>query len=125
MAMRQLIFVTSLIGASVIFNTKAFANPDCWVKLYVHEDLDALAANDTIMGPGEWPTMLNMPNAARLDWSDSVNSLQMGPKARGYFWEDANFLDDMIEFGPGRAINRLDEYNFGDEIDSMKIECLL
>ncbi len=30
----------------------------------------------------------------------------------------------MIEFGPGRVINRLDEYNFGDEIDAMKIEFL-
>jgi len=27
-------------------------DPDCWVKLYVRENLDALDANDTIAGPG-------------------------------------------------------------------------
>lgn len=121
-----MIRITVYLGLTAVFLMQAAsaADPDCWVKLYVRENLDALDANDTIHGPGEWPTMLNLPGAVRLDWSDAVNSLQIGPKARGYFWEDASYADDMIEFGPGRIINRLDEYNFGDEIDAMKIECL-
>lgn len=90
----------------------------------LRENLDILDASDTIAGSGEWPTMLNLPGAARIDWSDAANSLEIGAKARAYFWEDANFADDMIEFGPGRIVNRLDEYNFGDEIDAMKIACL-
>lgn len=113
-----------MIVMGLALSVSAHANPDCWVRLHMSEDRGTADAVDTIQGPGNFNTMLNLPGATKTDWTDAVNSLEMGPAARGFFWEYPDFTEDMLEFGPGRAVDRLDEFDFDEEIESMKIECV-
>ena len=107
-----------------LVSMSAHANPDCWARLHVGEDLATGDPVDTIQGPGEFATLVDLPGAAKTDWGDAINSVEMGPAARGMFYENANFTGALQEFGPGRAVARLDEFDFDEEIESMKLECI-
>jgi hypothetical protein len=56
-----------------------------------------------------------------FDWGDQIDSIIVGPGAWVWVYEDEDFGDDMLPLVPRQAVHRLDELNFGDEIDSIRI----
>jgi hypothetical protein len=91
----------------------------CWVRIW--QDENHTGNTDTIFGPGTWNNMRTLPNATIQDWGDKISAIIVGPHATIVGWEDENYGDDAIQFGPNSVISRLGEYNFDNEIDSLQI----
>lgn len=101
---------------------EASANPGCWV--HVFEDENFQDDNDIIRVPGRYPSMRNLPGAAKDDWGDEIDSIRVGPRAQFTGWEDEEFGDNRIDLGPGTERNNLrGDPDLGDEIDSMELRC--
>lgn len=92
----------------------------CWVDIYEDEYYSQDDAYTRIIGPVELP---NLENVNGIDWSDQIDSLRVGPNALVKAYEDKNYKDTEQQFGPNQNVPRLDEVNFGDEIDSMIVVC--
>jgi len=92
----------------------------CWVEIFEDEDFSTDDAHTKIIGPAEYSNLKNINNK---DWGDQIDSLIVGPYAHVQAWEDEDYKDTMIEFGPDTRHSNLNELNFGDDIDSIKIRC--
>lgn len=91
----------------------------CYVEVF--EDENYSDASAKIMGPA---SLANLHSVSGKDWGDQIDSLRVGAKTRVEAWEDEDFADDRIVFEPNQNVSKLDELNFGDEIDSIRIQCL-
>ena len=76
-------------------------------RLHVGEDLATDDPCDTVQGPDEFTTLVDLPSAAMTGWDDAINSVEMVPAARGLFYENANLTVVLQEYGPGRAFARI------------------
>ncbi len=94
----------------------------CWVEIYEDEHFSRADSWDVIHGPGRWSDLRRLPGAYKRDWGDRIDSLVVGPHARVILWKDRDFEDDFRMFGPGDRVPELDDLDFEDEAESMKIE---
>jgi hypothetical protein len=116
---------------------------DCWVELF---DKPAFAgAHIRLDGPAEWPSLQQLGGS---NWSNRIESLQVGPKAEVVAFKSENFIethkgpvahpdalkgaseseiaashDLEISFGPGKQEHHLGEMKFHKNINSLKIRC--
>lgn len=70
-----------------------------------------------IEGPAEYPNL----KFSSGDWSDQIGSLRVGPLAFVLAYRDKEFEDKMIAFGPNQEVANLDELDFDDDMDSIKV----
>ena len=70
-----------------------------------------------IEGPAEYETL----NSLASDWTGDICSLRVGPNAFVIAYETDGFGGEMICFGPCQEVADLSEFDFDDEIDSMKL----
>ena len=70
-----------------------------------------------IEGPAEYPN-LEFGNG---DWGDQIGSLRVGPDAFVMAYRDKDFENTMVAFGPNQEVASLDELDFDDDIDSIKV----
>jgi hypothetical protein len=87
------------------------ADPDCWLDVW--ESKDKGDKHERFWGPAAYPSL--------GDWGDEIDSLVTGPKCWPVLWEDEGFSDTHLPLYPTTYIGNLDDYNFSDQADSMKL----
>ncbi|MGB7925271.1 MAG: hypothetical protein WCF57_18680 [Pyrinomonadaceae bacterium] len=70
-----------------------------------------------IEGPAEYPNL----GFANGDWGDHIGSLRVGPFAFVLAYRDHDFKDTQFAFGPNQEVANLDELDFDDDMDSIKV----
>ena len=70
-----------------------------------------------IEGPAEYETLSSLASS----WADDICSLRVGPNAFVIAYENDGFTGEMICFGPCQEVADLSEFDFDDEIDSIKL----
>jgi hypothetical protein len=88
---------------------------DCYIDVW--RDANFEGETLRIEGPSEHPD-LKFVNG---DWGDQIGSLRVGPRAFVLAYRDKNYESTMIAFGPNQDVANLDELNFDDDLDAMKI----
>jgi hypothetical protein len=107
--------------------TQAGAKPDCggcWVQIFDDKNFDATDDNHMICGPGKWPNLRNLPGAVKINWSDEIESLKIGPNATVIVWIGEQYTGMSQTFGPGTENANLKLIaSLGDNISSIEIKC--
>ncbi|HWC76306.1 MAG TPA: hypothetical protein VG778_02530 [Blastocatellia bacterium] len=88
---------------------------DCYVDLWVDKHFQGSCLR--LFGPAEYATLV----INRTDWGDKVGSLRVGPHAFVLAYEDENFKDRVVSFGPGEAVPDLGALSFDDRMDSLNV----
>jgi hypothetical protein len=88
---------------------------DCYIDVWRDAGFEGEAIR--IEGPAEHPN-LEFSNG---DWGDRIGSLRVGPHAFVLAYRDKDFKDAMVAFGPGQEVANLEELDFDDDIDSIKV----
>lgn len=70
-----------------------------------------------IEGPGEYRAL----ESVRPELSDAISSLRVGPGAFVLGYAEEGFNGVMMSFGPGQQVPDLEELDFDDEIDSIRL----
>ena len=128
-----------IIGAAVAPMAKA--GGDCWL-----DDQGGFQGKKVrIEGPKELPSLTHLDGE---NWSNRIDSVEVGPKAQVYAFRQENFKDDYsglayhgdairnwnedaktfsereITFGAGHKEHHLGELHFHQNINSLKIQCI-
>ncbi len=94
----------------------ASSNPDkCWIIIYADEDFKG--KHEHLFGPARYPNM----RINGEDWHDEIDSVKIGPCAYVRCYEDELFESTHLWLLPGQEIARLNDFGFGDRIDSIEI----
>ena len=97
---------------------------NCWVHFYDDKNFKATDDNHKICGPGAWPNLRNLAGAVKLNWSDEIESLRVGPGATVTVWTGEQFTGTKHTFPPGtEKITLKDMPGFSDNISSLEIKC--
>jgi hypothetical protein len=97
---------------------------NCWVHIYDDKNFKATDDNHKICGPGAWPNLRNLAGAIKLNWSDEIESLRVGPGATVIVWTGEQFTGTSHTFNPGtEKITLKDMPGFSDNISSLEIKC--
>ena len=70
-----------------------------------------------IEGPSEYKAL----ELATLSWGDSISSLRVGPAAFVLLYSEREFEGNMLTFGPNQEVPNLDELDFNDQADSIRV----
>jgi hypothetical protein len=70
-----------------------------------------------IGGPAEYPTLV----FAEGQWGDDIGSLRVGPNAFVMAFRRRNFKDELVTFGPNDEVADLSQFEFEDDIESVKV----
>ena len=87
----------------------------CYIDVWRDADFEGEAIR--IEGPAEYPNL----EFCNGDWGDHIGSLRVGPDAFVMAYRDKDFEDAMIAFGPNQEVANLDELDFDDDLDSIKV----
>lgn len=140
----QGLVITGALGLMLsIVAMSATAASGCWLEIYDQGGMQGKKVR--IEGPKELPSLAKLSGE---NWSDRIDSLEVGPKAQVYAFRQENFKEDEsgmayhgeairawgedpktygdreISFGPGRKEHHLGELHFHQNINSLKIECI-
>jgi len=88
---------------------------DCYIEVWSDKNFEG--EHLRIEGPVEYPTL----EFASLKWGDCISSVRVGPSAFVLVYADKEFKGTMMTFGPGQEVSNLEELNFNDEIDSIRL----
>lgn len=86
----------------------------CYIELWRDKNFEGDYL--LIKGPVEHMTLDSVEK-----WGDDISSLRVGPNAFVITYEKDGFAGEMICFGPCQEVADLSEYDFDDEIESMKL----
>ena len=87
----------------------------CYIDVWADADFKGECIR--IQGPAEYPSLA----FAQGDWGDRIGSLRVGPNAFVIAYQDPNFGDRQVTFGPDDEVADLSGLKFDDEIDSMRV----
>ena len=87
----------------------------CYIDVWVKANFEGESVR--IEGPAEYPSLV----FAQGDWGDKVSSLRVGPNAFVIAYQDPNFGERQVAFGPGDEVADLGDLKFDDDIDSMRV----
>jgi hypothetical protein len=87
----------------------------CYIDVWMKANFEGESVR--IQGPAEYPALI----FARGDWGDRISSLRVGPNAFVIAYQDPNFGDRQVTFGPDDEVADLGDLKFDDEIDSMRV----
>ena len=133
--------VLLLLGA----NGSALAkDPKCWAEFYEYAQF--IGDHFRVEGPKKFP---NLRNVKGENWSERIDSIVVGPKAKVTVYENINYKltltemskfpvlmrslgiteedikeDSELIFGPNSMIHHLGEYNFHKKTKSLKVDCV-
>jgi hypothetical protein len=126
--MKQLLSLIGILGVATLWTgcESSGKHPDTtdegtWVKLFDDKNFDESDDWTVIDGPGTFTSMQGLPDTER-DWDNSIESLQVGPDVKLTVYSKPGFRGRKREFGPNSAIANLDEFDFDNQIGSMKVE---
>jgi hypothetical protein len=88
---------------------------DCFVEIW--GDKNFQGDHMRIEGPAEFETL----SSSEKSWGDDICSLRVGPNAFVIAYERDGFTGEMICFGPCQEVSDLSEFEFDDEIESLKL----
>ncbi len=115
---------------------------DCWVDIFDEPNFKGIQTR--IDGPIELPHLRNIHD---IDWNDVIDSLEVGPGAEVEVYKnenylvpegpvyhapeikawgnvDENFRAGVMTFTANHRVHHLGEYNFHNQISSLKIKCV-
>jgi hypothetical protein len=96
----------------------------CWVQIFDDKNFKVTDDYHTICGPGAWPHLRNLPGAIKLNWSDEIESLKLGPGATVTVWTGEQYTGSSHTFSPGTERMTLKDLpGFSDTISSLEIKC--
>ncbi len=129
-------------GVVLLLSGAAFGK-ECWLDVYDQPDFGGKRVR--IEGPAELSDLKNLNNE---DWSNRIESLQVGADAEALAFRKPNFMEEPgrplnhpdtfqrwgqneipgyqeweISFGPGKKEHHLGELNFHKNINSLKLRC--
>lgn len=87
----------------------------CYVEIWSDKNFEGEYLR--IDGPVEFRAL----HLAGLDWGDSISSLRVGPSAFALVYADEDFKGAMLSFGPGQEVADLDEMEFDNQVDSIRL----
>lgn len=94
----------------------------CYVHIYDNDNFDNGAAHLIVVGPVQSTTLnLLQDCGSKIDWSDSIDSVQTGPQAWVILFSDEKFEGRNLFLAPNTSISDLDKYEMGDDISSIMI----
>jgi len=99
---------------SVREKTKA-KRSGCFIEVWSDRNFEG--EHLRIEGPVEHQTL----DFTKLNWSNSISSLRVGPTAFVLVYAEQDFSGPMMSFGPGQDVPDLDQLNFSDQIDSIRL----
>jgi hypothetical protein len=88
---------------------------DCYIDVWREADFGGEMMR--IHGPAEYATL----GFAQGDWGEDIGSLRVGPNAFVVAFRHREFRDGFITFGPNDEVADLSQFNFDDDIGSMKV----
>lgn len=88
---------------------------DCYIEVWTEKNFEG--EHLRIEGPVECQTL----EVASLEWGDAISSLRVGPTAFVLVYAEKGFKGAMMSFGPRQEAPNLEELNFNDAIDSIKL----
>ena len=87
----------------------------CYIDVWADANFEGESVR--IQGPAEYPSL----GFAQGDWGDKISSLRVGPNAFVIAYQDPNFGERQVTFGPDDEVADLSGLKFDDEIDSMRV----
>ena len=90
-------------------------NAGCYIEVWSDKNFEGEYLR--IEGPGEYHAL----EFAGLEWGDSISSLRVGPSSFVLVYADREFKGTMMSFGPGQEVSNLEELDFNDDIDSIRL----
>jgi len=87
----------------------------CYIEVWSENNFEG--EHLRIDGPVEHQTL----DFNKFNWCNSINSLRVGPTAFVLVYAEQDFSGAMKSFGPGEAVPDLKQFNFNDEIDSIRL----
>lgn len=87
----------------------------CYIDVWMKANFEGQSVR--IQGPAEYPSLI----FGQGDWGDRISSLRVGPNAFVIAYQDPNFGERQVTFGPGDEITDLGDLSFDDDIDSMRV----
>jgi len=114
----------------------------CWVDLFGEPNFKGIQTR--ISGPTELP---NLRNIHDIDWNDVIDSLEVGPEAEVEVYKnenyvvpqgpiyhapeikawgnvDENYRASVMTFTAHHRVHHLGEYDFHNQISSLKVKCI-
>ena len=107
--------VTEVDPAHLPGKAAADKRSGCYIEVWSDKNFEG--EHLRIEGPSEYQALA----FAGLEWGDSISSLRVGPSAFVLVYADRGFKGAMMSFGPGQEAPDLDELDFDDEIDSIRL----
>jgi hypothetical protein len=121
-ALAAVIALLATVAWSRSGGAQGYPQDGCWVQIF--EDENYQDSSDIVAGPGSWTNLRKLPGASKEDWGDEIDSVKVGPHATLELWEDEDFNDNHVVFGPGtEKTNLRGDPDMGDQADSMRITC--
>ena len=87
----------------------------CYIELWREKNYEGEYV--CIQGPAQFPRL----RSEAFDWSDSISSIRVGPKAFVQAFSEKDYADTMVCFGPNQEVPDLGEFKVDDQIDSLKV----
>jgi hypothetical protein len=87
----------------------------CYIDVWMKANFEGEPVR--IQGPAEYPSL----TFGQGDWGDRISSLRVGPNAFVIAYQDPNFGERQVTFGPYDEIADLGDLKFDDDIDSMRV----
>src|SRR5215213_10250890 len=88
---------------------------DCYIDVW--RDADFRGETIRIQGPAEYASL----ELARGNWGDDIGSLRVGPNAFVLAYRRRDFRDEPVTFGPNDEVADLGQFEFDDDIESLKV----
>jgi hypothetical protein len=132
-----------LAAGVLLASSGAAFGKECWLDLYDKANYEG--SHVRIEGPAELPSLKSLNGE---DWSNRIESLQVGADAEVVAYRQADFQDQPqgpvnhpeafkswgakeipayqeleIDFGPGKKAHHLGELDFHRNINSLKLRC--
>ncbi|HYX72077.1 MAG TPA: hypothetical protein VE732_04845 [Nitrososphaera sp.] len=96
------------------------STPGCWFEIYAEPHFHG-TQKLRFDGPAEIANLGDHPWPDGGDSTDDTQSVITGPNTWVIAYEDENFGDNEIHFGPGESHPDLSQLGWKDQIDSFKI----
>jgi len=87
----------------------------CFIEVWSEKNFEGEHLH--IDGPVEHQTL----DFTKLNWSNSISSLRVGPTAFVLVYAEQDFNGPLMSFGPGEDVPDLGQLNFNDQIDSIRL----
>jgi len=93
----------------------AVKSGDCYIDVW--READFRGEKRRIQGPAEYPTL----GFSEGDWGDDIGSLRVGPNAFVTAFRGREFHDEHVTFGPNDEVADLSQFEFDNDIESLKV----